>query len=68
MGRQIGIACRGTLKRIQDRIRDPGDINLNISNNYHYWKQILKDKNGSTEKLYSFLEQTDDNYKSLKKN
>lgn len=29
MGRKVGIPYRGTLKRIQDRIRESGDINLN---------------------------------------
>lgn len=29
MGRKVGIAYRGTLKRIQDKIRLTGDINLN---------------------------------------
>jgi hypothetical protein len=29
MGRRVGIAYRGTLKRIQDKIRLTGDINLN---------------------------------------
>jgi len=29
MGRKVGIAYRGTLNRIQDRIRTTGDINLN---------------------------------------
>ena len=29
MGRKVGIAYRGTLKRIQDKIRKTWDINLN---------------------------------------
>ncbi|WP_342304966.1 hypothetical protein [Methanolobus sp. ZRKC5] len=29
MGRKVGIAYRGTLKRIQDKIKQTGDINLN---------------------------------------
>lgn len=29
MGRKLGIVYRGTLKRIRDKIRRTGDINLN---------------------------------------